>query len=128
VFPLAHRIPSILTWQKREINSLLTPTKLWACTEVLARPCPVPAFAGVYAWFFDSFPKAIPTERLVCCDGLALLYIDISPKRPSVVRALSGQTLRSRLRYHFREMLKVLPYDFRWAACCHKTWASNSGV
>ena len=34
--------------------------------------------------------------------GLALLYVGISPKPPSAVGTPSRQTLRSRLRYHFR--------------------------
>ena len=86
----------------RSGNALLTPTKLWTRTEVLARPCPVPASAGVYAWFFDSCPQGVPTEGLVRSAGLALLYVGISPKPPSTVGTPSRQTLRSRLRYHFR--------------------------
>jgi hypothetical protein len=86
-----------------EIATLLTPSRLWTRAEVLlARPCPVPATAGIYAWFFDSFPKGIPTERLVRCAGFALLYVGISPKRPSEAGSPSRQTLRSRLRYHFQ--------------------------
>jgi hypothetical protein len=85
-----------------KVVTLLTPTKLWTCTEVLARPCPVPASAGVYAWFFDSCPQGVPTEGLVRSVGLALLYVGISPKPPSNVGTQSRQTLRSRLRYHFR--------------------------
>jgi hypothetical protein len=87
---------------KMETAALLTPTKLWTRTEVLARPCPVPASAGVYAWFFDSLPQRVPTEGLVRSAGLALLYVGISPKRPSAVGSPSCQTLRSRLRYHFQ--------------------------
>ena len=84
------------------VETLLTPTKLWTRPEVLARPCPVPASAGVYAWFFDSCPQGVPTEGLVRSVGLALLYVGISPKPPSTVGTQSRQTLRSRLRYHFR--------------------------
>jgi hypothetical protein len=62
----------------------------------------VPASAGVYAWFFDSCPQGVPTEILVRCGGFALLYVGISPKRPSAVGSQSLQTLRSRLRYHFQ--------------------------
>jgi hypothetical protein len=67
---------------KMETAALLTPTKLWTRTEVLARPCPV--------------------EGLVRSAGLALLYVGISPKPPSTVGGPSCQTLRSRLRYHFQ--------------------------
>jgi hypothetical protein len=68
-----------------KVETLLTPTKLCTRTEVLARPCPVPASAGVYAWFFDSCPQGVPTEGLVRSVGLALLYAGISPKPPSAV-------------------------------------------
>jgi hypothetical protein len=85
-----------------ETAALLTPTKLWTRTEVLALGCPVPASAGVYAWFFDSLPEGVPTEGLVRSAGLTLLYVGISPKRPRAVGSPSRQTLRSRLRYHFR--------------------------
>ncbi len=85
-----------------QIGALLTPTKLWTRTEVLGRPCPVPTSAGVYAWFFDSFPKGVPTDGLVCSSGFALLYVGISPRRPSAVGSASRQTIRSRLRYHFQ--------------------------
>jgi hypothetical protein len=54
-----------------ETAELLTPTKLWTRTEVLARPCPVPESAGVYAWFLDSFPQGVPTNARVAwlaCD------------------------------------------------------------
>ena len=66
----ALNIPN-LALAKMETAALLTPTKLWTRTEVLARPCPVPASAGVYAWFFDSFPQGVPTEGLVRSYGLA---------------------------------------------------------
>jgi GIY-YIG catalytic domain len=85
-----------------KLAALLTPTKLWTRAEVLARPCPVPASAGVYAWFFDSSPKGVQTHRLVRSAGLALvLYVGIS-KGPSAIGRMSRQTLRSRLRYHFQ--------------------------
>jgi GIY-YIG catalytic domain-containing protein len=85
-----------------QIAALLAPTKLWTRTEVLANPCPVPASAGVYAWFFSGWPQGIPTDGLVRSAGLTLLYVGISPKRPGVVGNPSRQTLRSRLRYHFQ--------------------------
>jgi hypothetical protein len=82
--------------------TLLRPTKLWTCTDLLARPCPVPASAGVYAWFFDWCPQGVPIEGLVRSNGFVLLYVGISPKPPNAVGTASRQTLRSRLRYHFR--------------------------
>jgi len=85
-----------------EATVLLTPTKLWTRTEVLEQPCPVPASAGVYAWFFDWCPEGIPLEGLVRSFGFALLYVGIAPGPPSASGKSSSQTQRSRLRYHFR--------------------------
>jgi hypothetical protein len=51
--------------------------------QVLASPCPIPAVAGVYGW--------------------TLLYVGISPKAPPRNgRRPSRQTVRSRVRYHYR--------------------------
>jgi hypothetical protein len=48
-----------------EVTTLLKPPKLWTRADVLERPCPVPASAGAYAWFFDWCPQGIPPEGLV---------------------------------------------------------------
>jgi len=85
-----------------EVTSLLTPSKLWTRAEVVGRPCPVPASAGVYAWFFDWCPPGISPERLVRSLGFVLLYVGIAPAPPRASGSSSRQTLRSRLRYHFR--------------------------
>ena len=49
-----------------ETAALLRPTKLLTRTEILARACPVPALAGVYAWFFNPSPQRVPTDGLGC--------------------------------------------------------------
>jgi hypothetical protein len=85
-----------------EAAPLLTPSKLWTRTDVLARPCPVPASAGAYAWFFDWCPQRIPPGGLVHSFGFVLLYVGIAPGRQSESGRSSRQTLRSRLRCHFR--------------------------
>lgn len=69
---------------------------------MLARPCPVPNSAGVYAWFFSSCPEGVPTEGCARSRDLTLLYVGISPKAPSKSGILSRQTLRTRIRYHYR--------------------------
>ena len=56
-----------------------------------------PKSPGVYAWFFASAPPEVPTNRCVMRDGRYLLYVGISPSSPQ-----SRQTLRSRIRSHFR--------------------------
>jgi hypothetical protein len=68
---------------------------LYTRAEIVARPCPVPASPGVYAWFFrDLFPGMEPADRLTR-DGFTLLYVGISPSSPQ-----SKSTLRVRLNVH----------------------------
>ncbi len=85
-----------------DTKALLEPAKLWTRSEVLSRPCPVPHVAGVYAWFFHTIPDGIPTEGCLRIGELMLLYVGISPKAPPVTGTPSRQTLRTRIRYHFR--------------------------
>lgn len=87
---------------KMEATELLEPAKLWTRSEVLSRPCPVPNAAGVYAWYFRTCPDGVPTEGCVRRGDLTLLYVGISPKAPPATGTPSRQTLRTRLRYHFR--------------------------
>ncbi|WP_345711564.1 GIY-YIG nuclease family protein [Kineococcus glutinatus] len=83
--------------------SLLDPARLWTRAEVLERPSPVPAKNGVYAWYFDAAPPGVPVDGCHRVDGSALLYVGISPKRPPADGGpVSKQTLRSRVRYHYR--------------------------
>lgn len=84
-------------------SALLTPSRLWARSEILLRDCPVPREPGVYAWYFRELPPGVPTKGCHRAHGATLLYVGISPKRPSDNGAPpSRQSLRSRIRYHFR--------------------------
>ncbi|MEW2081275.1 GIY-YIG nuclease family protein [Streptomyces sp. NPDC005283] len=74
-------------------SALTSPTRLWSAAEVLARPSPVPAVAGVYGWHFDE----APAQGLVTGQ---LLYVGIAPRHMS--NRPSTQNLRKRVRYHFR--------------------------
>jgi hypothetical protein len=56
-----------------------------------------PSVAGVYAWFFKSIPSGVPTDGCVRREGRVLLYVGISPTSLN-----SSETLRSRMRYHYR--------------------------
>jgi len=70
---------------------------------VLQRPCPVPRGPGVYGWYFKELPYPIDTRGCVVLADLTLLYVGISPKAPPRNgRAESRETLRSRIRYHYR--------------------------
>jgi hypothetical protein len=84
-------------------KALLRPTRLWTRPEVLARPSPVPATAGVYAWYLARLPIPIDTSSCVRIDGRLLLYVGISPKPPPINGARSSrQHLRARLEQHYR--------------------------
>ena len=86
------------------LQTLTGPSRLFTRNEVLARPSPVPAHAGIYGWFFRAPPSdAIDVSHCVSRHGRALLYVGIAPKPPPKNgRPPSRQTLRSRLRYHYR--------------------------
>jgi hypothetical protein len=85
-----------------ETASLLAPARLYTRAEALARPSAVPATAGVYAWYFDQVPDRVPVDGCRTADGHTLLYVGISPKRPSADGSASRQSLRTRVRYHYR--------------------------
>lgn len=77
-------------------------SELRSRAQVVTRPSPVPGRPGVYAWYFRQVPPGIDTTGCVTVDGLALLYVGISPKEPPTNgRAPSRSTLRKRLRTHF---------------------------
>ncbi len=57
----------------------------------------MPASRGLYAWFFREVPPDVPTDGCERLNDLSLLYVGISPSR-----ATSRQSLRKRIRYHYR--------------------------
>lgn len=82
-------------------SSLREPQKLWTRAEILGKPCPVPKVPGVYAWYFRTIPPQIPTAQCHTYNGLTLLYIGISPKKPPQNgKPPSSHTIYDRLRYH----------------------------
>jgi hypothetical protein len=86
-----------------ELEALLDPASVLTRAEVLTRPCPAPAVSGVYGWHFDEAPPHVPTQGCHETAAGVLLYVGSSPKAPPKDgRPGSRQTLRSRIRYHFR--------------------------
>lgn len=76
-----------------EATTLVSPDRLWSAREVLVRPSPVPAVAGVYGWHFRE-----PPHRDL--DAGRLLYVGIAPRY--MANRTSTQNLRKRVRYHYR--------------------------
>jgi hypothetical protein len=84
-----------------EARAFLFPARLYSLGEVLERPCPVPALAGVYGWWFGRLPAEIDISGCHQYEGQTLLYTGISPRRPPANgRPPSRQTMRSRIRTH----------------------------
>lgn len=63
-------------------DALLHPPHFYGRQQVLAKPSPIPVRPGVYAWYFREVPPGVPVEGCHWHDGLPLLYLGISPKRP----------------------------------------------
>jgi GIY-YIG catalytic domain len=74
--------------------------RLCSRAEIVADPCPVPGSPGVYAWFFREIPPQVPTAGCVQRQGLTLLYVGISPKKPTPGKEPSHETIKSRLCDH----------------------------
>ena len=85
------------------LDALLEPPKLWTRADVIGvRPSPVPATAGVYAWYFGEVPGPIDTSRCHVHDGLPMLYVGIAPRKPYADGRRSKSKLHQRVRYHYR--------------------------
>lgn len=76
-----------------EATALVSPDRLWSAQEILVRPSPVPAAAGVYGWHFKQQPHPD-------LDAGRLLYVGIAPRY--MANRTSTQNLRKRVRYHYR--------------------------
>lgn len=84
-------------------SRLLAPSQLFTRDEVLPRLSPIPAASGMYAWYFDEVPSRVPLAGCRTTGSNTLLYVGISPSRPPANgRPASRQTLRTRVRYHYR--------------------------
>jgi hypothetical protein len=63
----------------------------------------IPATGGVYGWWFDLVPPGVPTSGCEIAGSWTLLHVGISPKEPPTNgKPPSRQTIRSRIRYHYR--------------------------
>jgi hypothetical protein len=86
----------------REIVEFLNPQCQYSRSEVLSKPSCVPAADGIYGWWFRCLPAQIDISGCQRHQGLMLLYVGISPKRPPANgHAPSKQNLHRRLRQHY---------------------------
>lgn len=84
------------------LQPIVSPVSVYSRAEVLARPWPVPAAAGVYGWFFRELPSAVMNvQDCQQFQGLHLLYVGISPHRRSPDLAPSRNNMRMRIRTHY---------------------------
>ena len=86
----------------QELKRLVHPNKIYSRVEVLSKDCPIPNLSGIYAWFFKKIPPSVPVSYCSKLDDLFLLYLGIAPKKPSREGKKSSQTLRSRIKFHYR--------------------------
>jgi hypothetical protein len=85
-----------------ETARFASPVRVYSYEDVLYRPSPVPAQAGVYGWWFERLPPAVVADGCRQHQSLRLLYAGISPNRPpGNGRSPSKQNLRERIRYHY---------------------------
>lgn len=80
------------------LAAILNPPRLWSRAEVLAKDCPIPKAAGIYAWYFRAVPPGVPTTGCHRTQGGTLLYVGISPSKPGG----SGQRMDQRVRHHYK--------------------------
>jgi len=79
------------------------PVPRWVTTTLEVAGSTARCRPGVYAWYFRQIPTNVPTRDCIRWHDLTLLYIGISPSRPTTNGKLpSRQNLRTRIRYHFR--------------------------
>lgn len=84
-------------------GTLLDPAAFLGAADILRRPCPLPALPGIYAWWFSELPRGVPIDGCLHAAGRTLLYVGISPKAPPPNGGRpSSQSIRTRLRYHYR--------------------------
>lgn len=87
---------------KNAKQQLLRPHHLYSASEIGSRPCPVPACAGVYAFYFNKPPPGIDSKDCHRFNQHTLLYVGIAPKAPPLNgRPGSKSHLRRRLRTHY---------------------------
>ena len=87
---------------RAEVDEFLSPTMMWRRDDVLSRPSPVPAKAGVYGWWFNELPAPLDAGKCHRIEDFVLLYTGISPKRPPMNgRPPSKSHLRERIQTHY---------------------------
>ncbi len=101
VFSRANGHEMLQPSQTASLKRLLTaPARLFARSEVLRKPSPVPSANGCYAWYFGEVPKIVPKSGCPTFEGKTLLYIGVAPDKQD--KPDNRQTLRSRIKRHYQ--------------------------
>lgn len=79
---------------------LRRPARLWSWPELRAERA-LPSRPGVYGWYFDALPPAVPQSDCHRLDDWVLAYVGIAPRPPTRDGRASTQNLAKRLRMHF---------------------------
>jgi hypothetical protein len=85
------------------LERIVEPFEVYSRADVLERPSPVPTRPGIYGWYFRQLPDMrIDVTHCVSFEEMHLLYVGIAPKAPPSIGTASRQSLRTRIRYHYR--------------------------
>jgi hypothetical protein len=83
-------------------SRLLNPDALFTVASLRDKPALIPAVGGVYAWWFSKIPPRVCIDGTKIVAGRHLLYVGISPRKPSSTEQAATRTLRDRLLNHCR--------------------------
>jgi hypothetical protein len=107
-----------------EMPVFVNPGRVYSRREVLARPSSVPGAGGAYGWWFRRLPPLVDARG--CCqhEGLALLYVGISPRRPPRDGRVPGrQGLRRCLETHYAGNAEGSTLRKTLGCCKPTSWA-----
>ena len=102
-------------------KALIKPKQLYSRDYVLSKPNPVPLKSGVYAWYFRQVPLGVSNDDCHIHDGMLLLYVGISPRKPTKDGKASSENLRKRVRKHFKTNASTSTLRMSLGCLLHKS-------
>ena len=80
------------------LQALTKPIKLYSRREIMKNRKIIEKKPGIYAWYFKAVPKNVPTTNCIKHDIYTMLYVGISPKKPSKT---GKRNLQARIKEHY---------------------------